>query len=154
MRLRLTLWFVFGVIVVAVAGAVATRALLGEQLRGELDYKLIQQLNHYQQVIGAAEDVVALAAATEAYLSGPQANPLRQGAYVFSLQTTDGTVVSNSGAIRLEDLPATRALLESGEPYLSNVTLDGQSYRAVGTRVVLDGKQVGAVEIAGSLSGH
>jgi two-component system, OmpR family, sensor kinase len=153
LRLRLTLWFVFGVIVIAVAGAVATHALLGEQLRGELDSKLIQQLNRYQQVIGAAEDATALAVATESYLSGPQANPLRQGAYVLSLQTTDGTVVSNSGAIRIEDLPPTRVLLESGQPYLSDVSLDGQSYRVIGTRIMLDEERVGAVEIAGSLSG-
>ena len=129
MRLRLTLWFVFGVILITVAGAIGMYAILGQQLRGELDSKLIQQLNHYQQVVASATDEQALAAATESYLSGPQSNSLRQGAYVFSLQTMDGTVVSNSSEIRLEDLPATRTLLESGEPYL----LDLSAERAIPT---------------------
>ncbi len=65
----------------------------------------------------------------------------------------DGTVVSNSSDTRLEDLPATHALLESGEPYLLDLSVGGQSYRVAGTPVFLAGQQVGAVEIAGSLSG-
>jgi two-component system OmpR family sensor kinase len=153
LRLRLTLWFVFGVILATVAGAVGMYGLLGQQLRGELDSKLIQQLNHYQQMVVSAESETTLAAATQDYLSGPQSNALRQGAYVFSLQTTDGTVVSNSGEIRLEELPATRSLLESGEPYLLDMSAGGQSYRVAGTPILLAGKQVGAVEIAGALAG-
>ncbi len=153
MRLRLTLWFVFGVILIAVAGAVGTYTILGQQLRGDLDSRLIQQLNHYQQVVASAADERALAAATESYLSGPQSSSLRQGAYVFSMQTMDGTVVSNSSETRLEDLPATRTLLESGEIYLLDMSAGGQSYRVAGTLVLLEEKQVGAVEIAGSLAG-
>jgi signal transduction histidine kinase len=151
-RLRLTLWFVFGVIVIAVAGAVGTYEILGQQLRGDLDMKLIQQLNHYQRVIGSAADEQALVAATESYLSGQQSNSLRHGAYVFSLQTLDGTVVSNSGETRLEGLPATRLLLESGEPFLLDLSAGGESFRVAGTGIVLAGEQVGAVEIASSLS--
>jgi two-component system OmpR family sensor kinase len=151
-RLRLTLWFVFGVIVIAVAGAVGTYEILCQQLRGDLDMKLIQQLNHYQRVIGSAADEQALVAATESYLSGQQSNSLRHGAYVFSLQTLDGTVVSNSGETRLEGLPATRLLLESGEPFLLDLSAGGESFRVAGTAVVLAGAQVGAVEIASSLS--
>jgi two-component system OmpR family sensor kinase len=152
LRLRLTLWFVFGVVLLTVAGAVGMYALLGQQLRGELDSKIIQQLTHYQQVVASATDAQALAAVTESYLSGPQSNSLRQGAYVFSLQTMDGTVVSNSSDIRLEDLPATQALLESGEPYLLDVSISGQTQRVAGTPVLLGEQQVGAVEIAGSLA--
>jgi two-component system OmpR family sensor kinase len=143
---------VFGVILVTVAGAIAMYAIMGQQLRGELDAKLMQQLSHYQQVVGSAVNEQALAATTEGYLSGPQSNSLRQSAYVFSLQTMDGTVVSNSSAIRLEDLPATRTLLESGEPYLLDVSLGGQSQRVAGTPILLAEEQVGAVEIAGSLT--
>ncbi len=152
MRLRLTLWFVFGVILITVAGAVGMYAIMGQQLRGELDSKLIQQLNHYQQVVGSAADEQTLAAVTESYLSGPQSNSLRQSAYVFSLQTMDGTVVSNSNDIRLEDLQATLLLLESGDSYLLDVSVGGRSLRVAGTPIVLAGEQVGAVEIAGSLA--
>jgi two-component system OmpR family sensor kinase len=134
-----------------VAGAVGMYAIMGQQLRGELDSKLIQQLNHYQQVVGSATDGQTLAAATESYLSGPQSNSLRQGAYVFSLQTMEEMVVSNSSDIRLEDLPATQTLLGSGEPFLLDVSVGGQSHRVAGTPVLLGEEQVGAVEIAGSL---
>ncbi|MBN1322167.1 MAG: HAMP domain-containing histidine kinase [Thermoleophilia bacterium] len=153
MRLRLTLWFVLGVIIIAVAGAIGTYAILGQQLRDDLDSKLLQQLDRFQQVAAPAADGETLAAAAEAYLSSPQANPLRQNAYVFSLQTADGTVVSNSSELRLEDLAATVTLLESGKAYLLDATLGGRSYRVVGTPVLLAGRQVGAVEIAGSLAG-
>lgn len=153
MRLRLTLWFVLGVILIAVAGAAGTYGILSQQLRGDLDSKLIQQLNHYQQVVASVADEQALAAATESYLSGPQANSLRQGGYIFSLQTMDGTVVSNSVDIRLEELPATRALVESGELYMLDASLGGQSLRVIGTSVMLAGEQVAVVAVAGSLSG-
>jgi len=152
LRLRLTLWFVFGVILMAAAGTVGTYAVLGQQLRSDLDAKLLQQLNHYQQVVAPTTDAAALATATESYLSSPQSNALRQGGYVFSLQTADGTVVSNSNEIRLEELAATQTLLQSGEPYLLDIPLEGRSYRVAGTPVVLAGEQVGAVEIAGSLA--
>lgn len=152
MRLRLTLWFVFGVVLITIAGAVGTFAILGQQLRSDLDARLLQQLDRYQQAVAFAPDPSALAAATETYLSGPQANPLRQNAYVLSLQTVDGTIVTNSADIRLEDLEETQMLLESGEPYLVNTSMDGRSCRVVGIPVLLDGEQVGAVEIAGSLA--
>jgi signal transduction histidine kinase len=152
LRLRLTLWFVFGVIIITVAGAVGTYAILGQQLRGDLDARLLQQLDRYQQAVAAAVDAGALAATTEAYLSGAQSNPLRQNAYILSLQTADGTVVSNSDEMRLEDLQDTRALLESGESYLVDESLGGRAYRVAGTPVLLAGEQVGAVEIAGSLA--
>jgi len=153
LRLRLTLWFVLGVIIIAVAGAVGTYAILGQQLRADLDSKLLQQLDRFQQAAAPATDAATLAAAAETYLSSPQANPLRQNAYVFSLQTADGTVVSNSSEFRLEELPATAILLDSGKAYLADADLGGRSYRVAGTPVLLTGKQVGAVEIAGSLAG-
>jgi two-component system, OmpR family, sensor kinase len=152
LRLRLTLWFVFGVIVIAVAGAAGTYSLLGRQLRDELDSKLIQQLNRYEQAVGASADAQALATDTESFLSGPQSNPLRQSAYVFALQTADGTVVSNSRDVRLEDLTATQTLLDSGGSYVHSVTVGGRPMRVVGTTVVLGQQRVGAVAIAGSLS--
>ena len=62
-------------------------AILAQQLRGELDSKLVQQLNHYQQMVASVADEQALGAATEDYLSGPQSNSLRQSAYIFSMQT-------------------------------------------------------------------
>jgi signal transduction histidine kinase len=139
-------------VVVAVVGAAAMYVLLGRQLRNELDTKLIQQLNHYQQVVGSTPDPQALAEATERFLSGSQSSGLRQEAVVFSMQTMDGTVVSNSQEVRLEDLPATQTVLESGTPVLLDTTLNAQQYRVVGTPIVLGGEQIGAVEMAASLS--
>ena len=54
--------------------------------------------------MGASADEQALVESTKAYLSGPQSNALRRNGYVFCLQTADGTVISNSSEIRLEDL--------------------------------------------------
>jgi len=153
LRLRLTLWFVFGVVIIAVVGALGTYSVLGRQLRGDLDSHLLQQLNHYQQVVGSATDAETLAAATESYLSSPQSNSLRQGAYVFSLQTEDGTVVTNSNELRLEDLASTQTLIDSGEFFLLDIPLNDRPYRVAGTPVMSAGEQVGAVEIAASLAG-
>jgi signal transduction histidine kinase len=152
LRFRLTLWFVLGVIAIALAGAAGTYILLSQQLRSELDSKLVQQLNRYQQVVGSSADPQALAAATEQFLSGQQSNPLRQGALVFSLQTVDGTVVSNSEEIRLQELPETQALLDSGTSFLADTQVNGLSYRVMGTPILLGEELVGAVEIAGPLA--
>ncbi|MBN1630740.1 MAG: HAMP domain-containing histidine kinase, partial [Thermoleophilia bacterium] len=128
-------------------------AILGQQLRADLDSKLLQQLTHYQQMVSFAVDESALATATADYLSGAQSSALRQNAYVLSLQTADGTVVSNSSDLRLEELAATQTLLRTGEPYLLDVDLGGRSYRVAGTPVRLGDSQIGAVEIGGSLAG-
>ena len=151
MRLRLTLWFVLGVVVVVLAGAFAMYGVLSRQLNGELDSKLNQQLARYQQMVSSAADEQALADLTKTYLAGPQSNPLRQGGYVFSIQTSGGTVVSNSSDVTLEDLPQTKALLESGKSYATDIQTAGQSYRVLGAPILLTGSQMGAAEIAGSL---
>ena len=72
MRLRLTLWFVLGVVVVVLAGAFAMYGVLSRQLHGELDSKLNQQLARYQQMVSSAADEQALADLTKTYLAGPQ----------------------------------------------------------------------------------
>lgn len=137
---------------VAVAGAAGTYGLLGRQLRSDLDSKLIQQLDHYQQVVSAAPDAQTLAGITERFLSGSQSSALRQAALIFSMQTKDGTVVSNSQEVRLEDLPATQTVLETGTPFLLDGVLNAQQYRIVGTPIISGNERVGAVEIAASLS--
>jgi signal transduction histidine kinase len=136
----------------AVVGATALNLVLSDQLHGQLDSDLTRQLTRYGQQVASSTDEEALIAATRSFLSGPQASPLRRLGYILSLQTGDGTVVSNSNDIRLEDLPASRDLLRSGTRYAENVLLGGQPYRVVGTPVVLAGNQVGAVELAGSTS--
>ncbi len=151
MRLRLTLWFVLGIVVVVVAGSAGLYAVLSEQLRHDLDSRLGQQLNHYQQAVASAGDEQELADLTKAFLSGQQSNSLRQNGYVLALQTRDGTVVSNSSQVKLEDLQATKDLLSSGEPFLIDARTAVGSLRVAGTSVRLSGVQVGAVEIAGSL---
>ncbi len=152
MRLRLTLWFVFGVVVIVMAGAVGIYAVLSEQLRGDLDSKLEQQIYRFEQAVAGATDEQSLVGLTRDYLAGNEANPLRQNGFVLSMQTTDGSVVSNSDEIRPEDLAESDELLVAGAPYLTDAELGGSSYRVAGTPILLDGEQIGAVEIAGPLS--
>ncbi len=152
MRLRLTLWFVFGIVLVTALGAAGVYAILSNQLRDDLDERLAQQLTHFQQVVGSSADEQALIENTKAYLSGPQSNALRRNGYIFSLQTADGTIVSNSSEVLLEELAESRALLESGEPFLVDTDAADGTLRVAGTPVMLDGDQVGAVQIAGALT--
>jgi len=69
----------------------------------------------------------------------------------LSLQTRSGSVVSNSDDVRPEDLPASETLLESGTRLVSDADLGGRAYRVAGTPIELEGEQIGAVVIAGSL---
>lgn len=151
MRLRLTLWFVVGVVVVVLAGGAGIYTLLGEQLRDELDSRLAQQLARYGEAVATAADEAELVALTRAYLEGPGANSLRRGGLVLSLQTRGGSVLSNSDEIRLEELPQSRALLGEGPIFLVSAEFQGQRYRVAGTEIRLGTERVGAVEIAGSL---
>jgi two-component system OmpR family sensor kinase len=150
-RLRLTLWFVLGIVVVAVAGSAGFYAVLSEQLRGDLDSRLTQQLNRYQQVVATAANQQELADLTKTFLSGQQSNSLRQNGYILSLQTRDGTVVSNSSEVKLEDLRVSKDLVSTGKPFFVDTRVATGSLRVAGTSVMLSGEQVGAVEIAGSL---
>lgn len=151
MRLRLTLWFVFGVVVVVLAGAAGIYAVLSQQLRDDLDSRLAQQLTRYGEAVSAADDEGSLVDLTREYLSGPGANALRQGGLVLSLQTRGGSVVSNSDDVRPEDLPDSQALLGEGDAFLLDAGLNERDYRVAGTPIALAGERVGAVQIAGSL---
>jgi len=152
LRLRLTLWFVFGVVVIALAGGIGLNILLSSQLRDRLDSELSRRITHFSQVVGSATDEQTLVEATKNFLAGPQSSALSRFGYVLSLQTIDGTVISNSQDIRLEDVPASQELLSSGTQYVTEVTFGGDPYRVIGTPVLLAGEQVGAVAIAGSMS--
>jgi len=151
LRLRLTLWFVLGVIVVVLAGAVGIYAVLSEQLRNDLDSRLSQQLTRYGEAVASAVDESGLVEMTRAYLLGSGANPLRRSGFVLSLQTRGGSMISNSDEVRLEDLPASRALLAGGPAFLSDAQFAGHGYRVAGTPIELQGERIGAVEIAGPL---
>jgi len=151
LRLRLTLWFVFGVVVIVIAGAVGLYVVLSQQLRDDLDARLAQQLARYQQVVSSATDEQSLIDLTREYLAGAEANSLRRSGLVLSLQTRSGSVVSNSDDVRPEDLPASKSLLESGARFVSDADLGGRAYRVAGTPIESEGGLVGAVEIAGSL---
>ncbi len=152
MRVRLTLWFVLAVVLIAGVGGVALNLVLSRQLYDQLDNELTQQLTRFVQAVSSAADEQALVAATKDFLTGQQASPLRRLGFVLSLQTNDGSVVSNSNDIRLEDLPQTKRLLDSGTQFFADVTLDDAALRVAGTTVMLHGAQVGAVEMAGSTS--
>ncbi|MFH1833396.1 MAG: HAMP domain-containing sensor histidine kinase [bacterium] len=152
MRLRLTLWFVFGVVVIVIAGAVGIYVVLSQQLRGDLDSRLTQQISLYQQSISAATGEKSVVSLTQEYLAGVAADSLRRAGFTLSLQTRSGSVVSNSDDVRPEDLSASKELLGSGTRFLADAQLGGRSYRVAGTPVILQGQQVGAVQIAGSLA--
>jgi two-component system, OmpR family, sensor kinase len=150
-RLRLTLWFVFAVVVVAIVGAAAMYSILSQQLREGLDSRLSQQLTRYEEVIAGAVDQQALIDLTREYLGSNQANPLRQAGFVLSLQTGAGSVVSNSDDIRPEDLPQSQELLRTGSRFLTDAVLAGSDYRVAGSPILGEDGIAGAVEVAGSL---
>lgn len=152
MRTKLTLWFVFGVVLIAALGATALNLVLSDQLHDQLDSELTQQITRYVQAVESATDESALIDSTREFLSGPQSSPLRRNGYILSLQTSDGAVVSNSSEIRLEELAQSQELLRSGTRFLVDVSLADQPYRVLGTPVLQDGAQVGAVQLAGSLA--
>ena len=152
MRLRLTLWFVLVVVVMAVLGAAAMYVVLSHQLRDDLDSRLAQQLIRYQEMVSTATGEQSLVDLTSSYLASNQANSLRQGGFVLSLQTRGGSVVSSSDAVRPEDLGESKELLDSGTRFLVDTPLAGDEYRVAGTPVIDSGEVVGAVEVAGSLA--
>ncbi len=151
MRLRLTLWFVFAVLLIAVLGAAAMYAILSHQLRDGLDSRLEQQLTRFEESVFTATDESTLVDLTRSYLSGNKANSLRQNGFLLSLQTLSGSVISSSDALPLEDLEQSRQVLVTGRPFLADVSLAGGEYRVAGTAVRNGTEIVGAVEVAGSL---
>jgi two-component system, OmpR family, sensor kinase len=152
LRRRLTLWFVFAVLMMAILGAAATYAILSHQLHDDLDGRLAQQLTRYQDSVSTATDEKSLVDLTRAYLAGNRANALRQNGFVLTLETRGGSVISSSDALSLEDLPETRRVLASGERFLSDVRLGQGEYRVAGTAVKKGSELIGAVEVAGSLT--
>jgi signal transduction histidine kinase len=151
-RTKLTLWFVFGVVLIAALGATALNLVLSNQLHDQLDSDLTQQLTRYIQTVASATDESTLIESTREFLSGPQSSPLRRNGYILSLQTSDGTVVSNSSEIRLEELAQSQESLRTGSRFLVDVSFVDQPYRVLGTPVLQDGIQIGAVQLAGSLA--
>ncbi len=151
MRVRLTLWFVFGVVVVVLAGAAGIYAVLSAQLRDDLDGRLAQQLTRYAEAVSTAKDESALVDMTRSYLQGRGANALRAAGFILALQTRSGLIISNSEEVRLEELPEAQALLAGGSPFLIDAEFGGEKYRVAGTPVRAGTEPVGAVEIAGSL---
>jgi two-component system OmpR family sensor kinase len=151
LRLRLTLWFVFGVVVVVAAGAIGIYFMFSEQLRADVDSRLRQEISNYQVVVSSAADEQSLVTLTRDYLNGSQANSLRRTGMVLSLVTAGGTVVSNSEVVRPEELPKSETLLESGSGFFEDAQLGGGSYRVAGTSVQSGGELVGSVLVAESL---
>ena len=127
-------------------------AVLSHQLRDDLDSRLAQQLVRYQDMVSTATDEQSLIDLTRSYLASNRANSLRQAGFVLSLQTSQGTVISSSDAVRPEDLAQSKGLLTSGTRFLADASLAGDEYRVAGTPVTESGGIVGAVEVAGSLA--
>ena len=151
MRLRLTLWFVFGVIVVVAAGAVGIYFTFSQQLRNDLDERITQEVYNYQAAVSEATDEESLVALTREYLQGGEANSLRRSGMVLSLRTVEGTVVSSSEAVRPEDLASSQASVGTGQRLLVDAELQGGTYRVASTPIVSEGEVVAAVLIAESL---
>ncbi len=152
MRRRLTLWFVFAVLLIAVLGSAAMYAILSHQLHDDLDARLEQQLTRYQESAGTATDEASLIDITRSYLSGNKANALRQNGFVLSLVTRSGSVISSSDTVFLEKLPAGAQVLASGRPFLADARFGESEYRVAGTAVKSSTDIVAVVMIAGSLS--
>lgn len=153
MRLRLTLWFVVGVAVLAIAGVAVTYTLLARQLQADLDDELAQQLGLYGRAVSAADGPEALVELTRQYLSGPGAENLRRNGVILALQTEDGVVVASVGDVALEQLPEAVRLLEQGERVLTTVDTPAGPYRLAGTSVSVGGERIASVEVGVSLDG-
>ncbi|MHB1345827.1 MAG: sensor histidine kinase, partial [Thermoleophilia bacterium] len=153
MRLRLTLWFVVGVALLAVAGVAVTHTVLARQLQADIDDELAQQLSLYGRAVAEADDSPSLLELTRVYLSGPGAENLRRNGVILAVQTTEGSVVSSAGDVALELLPESAALLDSGERILVSVEDAGGSYRLAGTPVFAGGVRIASAEVGVSLAG-
>jgi len=153
LRLRLTLWFVVGVALLAVAGVAVTHTVLARQLQADVDDELAQQLSLYGRAVAEADDSQSLLELTRDYLSGPGAENLRRNGVILTVQTTEGSVVSSTGDVALELLPESAALLDSGERILVSVEGAGGSYRLAGTPVIAGGVRIASAEVGVSLAG-
>jgi HAMP domain-containing protein len=151
LRLRLALWFAFGVMVVVAAGAIGIYFMFSQQLRDDLDTRIKQEIYNYQEAVAQAVDEDSLVDLTRGYLAGIQANSLRRSGMVLSLRTEGGTVVSSSEVVRPEDLSASASLIKSGERFLGDAQLGGGTYRVAGTSIQSGQDVVGSVLVAESL---
>lgn len=150
MRLRLTLWFVLGVMFLAATGVWAAHAVLDHQLRASLDRELADVLVDYAEAVARARNAEQLLLATRVYLEGPGSSYLRQRGMILSLRTADGRVISNSEDVRLEELSESPDGAVGGSS-LATVLSSHGSLRLAGTPVVLDGRPVAGVSVAASL---
>jgi hypothetical protein len=144
-RARLTLWSVLAVAAMAALGVLATYSVLQRELENGVDAELADQLTQYAAAVSGAANVCEVVGSTEDYLDGEQAAELRQLGMVLALVGDDGTVVSNSADLRLEELDAFRQLLEDGEQTLVTVETPGGLYRLGGTALMVGGERAGAV---------
>lgn len=151
MRLRLTLWFVFAVVVIIAAVMVGVYVALSEQLRGDLDTKLIQQIGRYEEAVDSAVDLDSLVLLTREYLAGNRSESLQRNGLVLSLLAGDGAVMSNSSEVRPEELPQAHEALESGNPFFTEARWGSDVYRVAGTAVELEGEPVAVALVAGSM---
>jgi two-component system, OmpR family, sensor kinase len=150
-RLRLTLWFSFAVALLAIVGGLTAYRLLERQLYTSVDAALSDQLSLYSQAVSSASDAATLVDLTQQYLGDESSRLLREKGLVLMLQTLDGSVVSNSSDLRLEDLAPSQELATTGDKVLTNVNLPEGPYRIAGTPVLLQGERLGSVVVAGSL---
>jgi len=152
LRQRLTLWFVAGVALLAIAGVAVTYTLLARQLQADVDDELAQQLSLYGRAVVAADDPRSLLELTRRYLAGPGAENLRRNGVILTLQTTDGIVVSSTGDVALELLPESVGLLASGERVLVTASSPAGPYRLAGTPVLAGDTRIASVEVGVSLA--
>ncbi len=149
----MTLWFVAGVALLAVAGVAVTHSLLARELQADIDDELAQQLGIYGRAVAGAEDSASLVELTREYLAGPGAENLRRNGVILTVQTEEGAVVSSAGDVALELLPESSDLLESGQPILVTAASPAGAYRLAGTPVLAGSVRIASAEVGVSLSG-
>ncbi len=147
MRRRLLLWFVIATVFVFALGVIVADVVVGRQLESRVDGELIAEIGLFRSAVHTAKDASGLVDLTRDYLSGAESQRLRLSGMILSLQTSDGSLISNSADVRLEELELPVAA-GRGDRVLLTATTTAGPYRVVVTPVMAAGKQVGELRLA------
>jgi len=147
LRRRLLLWFVVATALVFGLGVAVANVVVGRQLESRVDQDLVGEISLYQRAVETATDEAVLVALTRDYLSAAESQRLRLSGMVLTLQMVDGSVVSNSADIRLEEVALPEAVGLGGRALVTSGTAAGP-YRIAVTPVVMEGRAVGQLRIA------
>lgn len=157
MKTRLTLWFALSFALLIAAGTAGFYFILHHQLLADLDRQLVRELAVYQEAVALAGNEEELAQLTETFLSGPQADSLREAGYIFVLETSGGLLMSNAGDLGLEHTEVAESARAKRQPLIGQVEAEREtqvvSLRVLATPVLLESDQIGIVILAASQQG-